>query len=208
MEKRFKNSWAKALLSVLTSITLVFTSMIYFSPFGKSDEAPYQLLKHSVVINAPVEKVFQYLGNSEHAAQWSVFVDHIIPLNTNEVADGKVGSIRRCFQQANETGMVWDEIISEVIPNKKRQLLIYNLKNFKMTADNLATEQQYEKIGEKKCRLSFTLFFKDVKPNLVDTLEMYLGAYQIKSIFAQNMVNIKRLIEQKNNSYGNSVAHS
>ena len=150
MEKRFKNSWPKALLSVLASITLIFTSMIYFSPFGKYDEASYKLLKHSVVINAPVEKVFQYLGNSANATKWSVFVDHITPLNINEVADGKMGSIRRCFVKANETGMIWDEIITEVIPNKKRQLLVYDLVNFKMTADNLATEQLYEKIGDKK----------------------------------------------------------
>lgn len=92
-------------------------------------------MKHSVEINAPAEKVYNYLGNSAHAGEWSVFVDHITPLNTDSVADGSAGSRRRCFTTAAETGATWDETITQNIPNKKREIIIYNMINFPMVAN-------------------------------------------------------------------------
>lgn len=45
-----------------------------------------------------------------------MFVDHISPLNADQVPDGHVGSTRRCFCYANEQGRMWDEMLTEVIP--------------------------------------------------------------------------------------------
>lgn len=95
--------------------------------------------------------------------------------------------------------MQWDELITEVILNQKRQLVIYNLKDFPVTAKNVATEQLYKPLGESKGNLTFTVFFKDVKPTLIEKIKMYLAAYKIKSILKQNMENIKTILETKKN---------
>jgi hypothetical protein len=115
------------------------------------------------------------------------------------VPDGIPGSRRRCFCRADEKGKQWDELITEVIPDQKRQLTIYNLKYFPVTAKNLATEQLYETFSENKCRLTFTIFFKDEKPTLIEKIKMYMAAYKIKSIFKKNMANIKRIVEEEKN---------
>ena len=203
MQKRFKTRFTGILrlagISVLGLMTL-----IYCSPYGNDEAFPYKLIKQEVEIEAPVEKVFQYLGNSDHAAEWSVFVDHISPLNNDQHPDGEVGSERRCFVQADENGMRWDELTTEVVPNRKRQLTIYNLTNFSMTADHLMTEQLYERLDNGKCKLTFTVFFEAGRASLFEKVKMYVGAYRIKAIFRDNMNNIKWLTEKIHNESNNA----
>lgn len=194
MEKKFKRLKKFSLIIGLILIFLI-VGMVVFSPYGAQKEFSYKLVKHSIEINAPVDSIFNFLGNSTNAKKWSVYVDHIIPLNTDSFPDGTPGSRRRCFCEKDETGIQWDELITEKIPNKKRQLVLYNLQGFPLTAQHLATEQLYEKAGDNKCSLTFTLFFKDVKPGPWESLKTYFAAYRIKDIYTANMNNIKRIIE-------------
>jgi len=166
-------------------LLILVSGIILFSPYGNQDKFPYKLIKQTIEIDAPVDTVFNYLGNSDNASDWSVYVDHISPLNAESYPDGVVGSTRRCFCEADETGTQWDELITEVIPNKKRQLTIYNLKGFPIDLENLATEQIYEKISDTKCSVTFTVFFKDVEPTLFDQFKIYLSGYRIKSILSR-----------------------
>ncbi|HET6992905.1 MAG TPA: SRPBCC family protein [Bacteroidia bacterium] len=180
-------------------LILLLTGIIVFSPYGSHGGFPYKLVRHTVEIDAPVDSVFKFLSNSKSASQWSVFVNHITTLNADSFPDGTVGSRRRCFCKKDGTGVQWDEKITELSPGKKRQLIIYNMKGFYMTAEHLATEQIYEKISDKKCRLTLTVFFKDAEPTLFEQMKTYLAAYKINSIFTGNMSNIKRIVEKKNN---------
>jgi hypothetical protein len=175
---------------------LLFAGVIFLSPFGNHNGFSYKLIKHSVDIDAPAKDVFNFLGNSANASKWSVFVDHINPLNNDSIPDGKTGSTRRCFCNANEKGTQWDEVITEVIPGRKRQILIYNMKEFSMSEDGLATEQLYESTVPGKTRLTFTVFYKDREPGITALLKTYIAAYRIKSIFRENMINIKNIVEQ------------
>jgi uncharacterized protein YndB with AHSA1/START domain len=169
--------------------------MIAFSPYGSHEGFPYKLVKYTVEINAPVDSVFNFLGNSKNASKWSVFVNHLTTLNADSFPDGTVGSRRRCFRSKDETGVQWDELITEKTVNQKRQLVIYNMKNFSIAADHLATEQIYEKTADNKCRLTLTVFFKNAEPSLWEKFKMYFAAYKIKSVFEGNMANIKRIVE-------------
>lgn len=187
----------KLFLYILLFFSLLIAGVIAFSPYSSHKRFSNKLIKHSIDINAPAEKVFEFLGNSGNASRWSSFVSHITVLNSNSFADGTAGSRRRCFRYKNENGMQWDELITEAIPNKKRQLSIYNLKDFSMTAHHLATEQIYESISENKCRLTFTVFFKDAKPTVWETIKIYIAAFIIKPIFKNNLSNIKRITENK-----------
>jgi hypothetical protein len=176
-------------------LLLTFSGLIIFSPYGNHDGFSYKLIVNTVAINAPVDSVFRFLGNSNNARKWSVFVDHITPLNTDSFPDGKPGSRRRCFCNADESGTRWDEVVTENVLNKKRQICCYALVDFSMSASNLATEQIYEATGNDKCKLTFTLFFKGAPPSLWGSIKTYIAAYKIKSIFSANMDNIRRISE-------------
>lgn len=182
-------------LTVCGTLIIGFATLIAISPFGNKRDFQYKLVIHSVEIDAPVDSVYRFLGNSSNAAKWSVFVDHIDPLNSAKVADGKVGCKRRCFKNANGQGLQWDEEITVAEPNKRRQLTVFNMKDFSMKAEGLATEQLYEAVSDHKTRLSFTLFYVNPKPSLADLLKTYVSAFKIKHIYKQNMANIKRIVE-------------
>lgn len=182
--------WA-IILFIVASIV-----MIVISPYGKHEGFDYKVVKTSIEINKPVEEVYRYIGNSANASKWSVYVDHISPLNTATYPDGTVGSKRRVFCNKDEKGRRWDELISENIPNKTRELELYNYHDFPMTASHLATRQLYEAISTNKTYLTFTVYFKDYKPGLIELYKMYLGSFWIKDIFERNMKNIKQNVEK------------
>lgn len=178
-------------------LTAIVTLVIVLSPYGAKPGHDYKLVRTEITIDTPPEVVFEYLGNSANASQWSTFVDHIIPTNPGQFKDGEPGSTRRCFCKPNRTGMRWDELITEVVPNQKRQLIIYDLQEFPMTADGLATEQIYRSLGPETTQLAFTLFFKDHQPTLFEKAKIYIAAYRVASIYKANMGNIKQLVEAK-----------
>ena len=181
-------------LSVVIA-ALALAAMIHFSPYGRHEGFPYRLMEHSVDIGVPADSAFRFLGNSDQARRWSVFVHHITPLNADSVPDGALGSRRRCFCRADESGRRWDETIVVVEPGVKRQLTLYGFHGFPVTARNLATEQLYKSLGPNRCRLTFTVFFMDSRPSAWEAMNMYLASYRIKKIFRGNMDNIKRLLE-------------
>ncbi len=180
----------------LKCILLIGVILFISSPYKFDSIKKKQILSTSIIINSPVEKVFNYLGNSKNAAKWSTYVDHITSLNSDFVADGIVGGKRRCFKQANEKGIQWDEEILEIQLNKRRTLSIYNPKNFPLFADGLITEQEYQKINNNKMKLTFTLFFKK-EVSWFSNFKLKMSALYIKITFDNNLENIKNNNEEK-----------
>lgn len=168
--------------------------MVVFSPYKKQDNNTYKTVAYTIQIDVPVDSVFNYLGNSKNATNWSSFVDHITPLNADQHPDGTVGAIRRCFKEPNEEGIIWDEEIIVVEKNARRKLTVYDLQGFSMTAKNLVTEQLYKKVNDHSMTLTFSLFFED-GPSFMDGLKMNFASYQIASIFEANLQNVKRICE-------------
>lgn len=174
--------------------------MIIFSPYKTHGTNQYSSVDVTVVIDVPTDSVYNYLGNSDNAIDWSSFVDHISVLNPEVTRDGTVGSIRRCFKNKNEKGIIWDEEVLEDIPNLKRRLSIYNLQGFPLQAEGLQTEQIYKSLGENKMELTFSVFFRDHEPSLMELLKMNYAAYVIRNIFEANLENIKELTENQMHS--------
>jgi hypothetical protein len=195
MEKKSKSRISKWLLWVLLAILALLVILPFISPYKKSENDTFKKIAFTVEIEAPVSQVFAYLGNSDNASEWSVFVDHIISLNADEVKDGSVGSFRRCFKNADKTGIQWDEEIIEVVPDKGRKLTIFNMQHFPMKAENIITEQIYEPLPGNQCKLTFSLYFKEGKASALDDYKMHLASFQVAGIFKENMENIKRLNE-------------
>lgn len=178
----------------ITFIVIAILLMVIFSPYKKYGNNAYKTVEYTIEIDTPVDSVFNYLGNSKNATNWSSFVDHITPLNADQHTDGTVGAIRRCYKEENEEGIIWDEEIIAVDKNERRKLTVYDLQGFSLSANNLVTEQLYKKVSENSMTLTFSLFF-DKSPSILDRLKMDFASYQIKSIFEANLENIKRICE-------------
>ncbi len=186
MKKKKISLWIIA--GLFASIAL----LILLSPLRMSEYYDQPAIVVSVDIDATPECVFNYLGDSDNAARWSTFVDHIT-LTSAPGTDGQIGSTRRCFVDADESSTQWDEEIIEVIPNTKRTLSIFNLVDFSMTMDGLLTDQLYEETGDGKTRLSLTLYNVESDLGLWDSFKFHLASYRIASIFEGNLENIKLL---------------
>lgn len=193
MKKRLLKTGLYTLLILIFGII----GTVIFSPYSKKDGNAIRTVEKTVLIHAPTPFVFRYLGNSENAGDWSTYIDHITPLNTTEVTDGEIGSIRRCYKNADETGIVWDEKILTVIPNKKRVLSVYNRQGFALDSKDMETAQLYEALDSKTTSLTFSLYFKDGKAGWWDQLKMHFASYKISAVFEANLEQIKQLVEQK-----------
>ena len=185
-------------LSLLGIVFIAIFLMVLFSPYGNQEGRDGKLVESKILINAPVEQIFAYLGDSDNASEWSVFVDHISPLNSHEVSDGSPGSIRRCFVKKDEKRKSWDEEVLAVDLNKRRLLSCYNYREFVLTAGILNTEQLYEETKDGHCLLSLTLFFPQEKTSFLKHLKMYYAAYQVSYLFEENLKNIKKFNEDGN----------
>ena len=181
---------------VLTGVTIFgVLALIYVllspyqSQFGRNSWA----IVESVEIEAPAEKLYAYLGNSANAADWSSYVIHIEPLNSDSFADGTKNSRRRCYYKKDEN-RTWDEVIDTIAENRYRRLHIYNLQNFPMQSEHLLTEQIYITDGVVT-KLSLTLFL-DPEASFTDYVKMQAAAYIVTSIFEANLQKIKNINER------------
>jgi hypothetical protein len=176
------------------TILLIVVITILFSPYGRKDRESQKIIKESIIINATSEEVYNYLGNSDNAEDWSVYVDHITSINSETHKDGEIGSVRRCFKSKDETGTCWDEEILITEKNKRRRLSIFNMHEFGVATDILVTEQLYLQKGDK-CEVFLTLFYLPGKANWYDELKLYFSAYKVTDLFKGNLKGIKAMIE-------------
>ena len=165
------------------------------SPYRSHEGFPSRLIREAVEVAAPCERVHAYLGDSDNARDWSVYVDHITPLNADRVPDGARGSVRRSFKLADESGMRWDEYF-ELVEPLRRRLTVYNVRGAPAPSGELLTEQIYEPLDDEGCRVSFTLFLRE-DPSLADAVLMRIGAWDVARIFRANLGNVKRLLEAR-----------
>ncbi len=177
-------------------IALGVIVLIFASPY-KYHSDKFRTVEASIEIKAPVDSVFAYMANSDYASEWSSFVDHITPLNSNEVVDGEKYSIRRVFVSKDEKDARWDEKIVEVVPNKMRSLKIYKIRGLGMSAEGLQTEQRYQELKDGRTRLSLVLYYQEEYRGWWNGFKMRLASFEIRGIFERNLENIKREIEQR-----------
>lgn len=188
MESKVTSTLRHVFLAVLLLFLLLSFAAYKFSPYN-------QKILSSVDIEMPSEMAYDYLGDSDNAKDWSVFVAFIETINSAVIPDGQVGSKRICYTKEDHTGFNWEEEILEVRENEYRKISCYNFENFSLNAPYLTTEQIYRST-DQGCKVMFTLDFMH-EPNFIDLLKMKFAAYRIKSIFDQNLTNIKEEVLKK-----------
>jgi len=149
----------------------------------------------SIVIEAPVEAVWAYMGDSSKAREWSVFFHHITPLPGTP--DGEVGAVRRCFRNADEEGKRWDEVLAGVEPLRRRYVVAHAVQGFRPRPINRETWhvwQVYEPLGPDRTRL--TLRSAPRSRGVAGRTLGWLTARRTRRIYRENLANIKAAIEQ------------
>jgi len=153
-------------------------------------------------IQAPLEDVWTYAGDSLRATEWSVYFDHISPLPESPVSDGQIGALRRCFRRAVETGPMWDEEVVALVPMRYREIRTYQLQNFRWPVQIAATRteyrvgQHYESLGPEHSRLTFSTDLIRPRGPLAQAA-FSLFSRDVKRIFHLNLDNIRAAIEAK-----------
>ena len=147
--------------------------------------------KESVVINAPLESVWAYVGNSENAKEWSVYFSHIKPIAGQ---DGQVGGIRRCFRRSDETKNRWDEKTLELKPMTYRKIHTYALHGFPDESFNSAEFHVHQRFEESADKKSVTLSFGSelLKPH--DPISFFRFLWhsgEVSRVISLNLQNIK-----------------
>lgn len=181
----------KTVYILLFVIFLIAMVIQFFSPTSINSQGEFKVYK-TININKPITTVYEYMGNSENAKIWSVYVDHIDLLSGE---DGKVGCKRRCFKDSSEKGIQWDEEILEIIPNKKRVLSIYNGKHFPVYSEHLITEQLYTG-DDNNCELSLILTLKG-NQSFWENFKFKFASFVVKNVFKNNLNNIKKDLEKR-----------
>jgi hypothetical protein len=191
MIKYFRNS--------VVGVLLVLSLVLWFSPFAKNHDHGEWEMENSIIIHENMDSVYAYLSNSSNASNWSSYVHHITPLNADSLADGTLGSVRRCFKNENEKGIVWDEEITRIQkgPLIYRELSIFKMQNFPIQTTHLVTRQQYEKLDSNKMKLTFGLYKLIDSSDMADIIKLKSSGYYISSIFKNNLTNIKSQIENR-----------
>lgn len=204
--------------SIFLGFFLSLLSLSQVSAYSK----PSFITKHSVIINASFDEVWDYTTDDRNARDWSVYFYKIVGCPTADCPDNLYkeptdpGYIRRCYKYENEQGIYWDEKTINVIHLNnivKRQILAFNFYginawNFTNKGEALV-EHTYEKISDNRTRLTFsTGLIKrselTSRPSRLqylfwDLLIKNSVSKRTKSYFRQNLENIKANIEAKSN---------
>jgi hypothetical protein len=188
----------KHIRNIAIGLVLALALAIGFSPFSKNYDNGEWEMEVSIAIDANTDSVYTYLSNSANASVWSSYIHHITPLNSDSILDGETGSVRRCFKNENEEGIVWDEKILQIqkSPTFYRELSVYNLHNFALQTDNLVTRQIYKELNKNETQLTFGLYKTVDYINIIDVLKMKLSGHYISYLFNKNLANIKSEIEK------------
>ncbi len=184
----------KKLLLIILILFAVIAALVFFSPYKNHPNRGYAIIK-TIEIEATQEELYNYLGNSDNAADWSSYVSYIETLNEPEFKDGEKGSTRRCFKKDDES-ITWDERIELAYPYSYRRLSIYNMQGFALESDALLTEQLYDGIDSATTRLSLTLYIDPDKGTWTDHLKLYIASYKVGSVFEANLERIKKINEE------------
>jgi Polyketide cyclase / dehydrase and lipid transport len=156
------------------------------------------VVAESVVIEAPCEDAWTYIGNSSNARQWSVFFSHITPL-AGTPPDGTVGAVRRCFRRPDEAGITWDEELVEVVPLERRTIHVFNLRGFRApraVGTEFVTTQTYERLDPRQTRVTFSCWL-DRPKDAIQRVIFWKSHWETARIFRVNLENIKAAVEHR-----------
>jgi hypothetical protein len=152
----------------------------------------------TVVIDAPIDEVWKYTGDSSQAAKWSTFFDHITPMPG--IPEGQVGALRRCYRRPDNSGLNWDERTVAVQAPTRRELRTFNIQRSPipgMDGYEFEVVHTLRALGPNQTELTFssTVAKWDFRWSAIKKL--IFGGVEAAKIVQDNVENIKVLIEAR-----------
>jgi hypothetical protein len=153
-----------------------------------------------VDIDAAAPAVWAFVSDSARASLWSVYFHHIAPLPESPVPDGRVGSLRRCYRRADASGVVWDEEVVAIVPERYREIRSFRLRGFRAAMQPAARLTEYrvaqhvEPLGPARTRLTFSTSL--LRPDLrLARWTFGFFARDVVRVFRLNLENIRAAVE-------------
>jgi hypothetical protein len=146
-----------------------------------------------------VTDVWDYVGDSGNAAEWSVYFHHISPLSHGS-SDGTLGSVRRCYRMPDQTGVTWDEEVVRLTPLRERRIRVYNIAGGKLgrfaSGVELWVVQRYDQAEQgRRCTLTFSTGI-DESHGLLHRVLFRIASREVARIFRANLQNIAAAVER------------
>lgn len=117
-------------------------------------------MSHTVSIAAPIKKTWDYGSDSTRAKEWSVYFDHITPIEGDgRPKDGTIGSFRICYRNEDESGPCWSETTEAATALEHREIRTFELENFPFgfvaKYSEFEVHQDYISVDENSSKLRF-----------------------------------------------------
>lgn len=171
-----------------------------------------------IIINSPIEEVWEFLSHDEYARHWSIFFYSIemcpisdCPVNTDKL-NSDIGYIRRSYRNKNKEGLFWDEETLSKSMNEKyfyKSIRAFNFHGYGSLGNKAEhlVEQILIKIDKSKTKLifrsslidkvQFSTKISSAEYFLIDSFFTYISQPRTSSMFTKNLFNIKEWIEKK-----------
>lgn len=198
---------------------LILFSLLSFASYA-SFSMPKNVAKASIIINAPIEDVWDYTNDDRNARKWSVYFYKITACPQDECPEnitkraGDVGYVRRCFKYEDETRKYWDEKTIFVEKGEKKWVRTIVASNFfGVKAMGFHKKGQalvkniFERVGKNKTKLTFItgLIKRSENTSSPNRIQYAFWKFVTKNstikrtrkYFYMNLVNIKKSIEDK-----------
>lgn len=224
---------------LLTTLFLVLTHVekgITADPyFGIELKFSNESIEASVIIDASIDEVWNFVSDDANAAYWSVFFAKIVPCPTTECPKNKtlsstdIGFIRRVLRNGDEKGLFWDEEITIVEKDTDfyyKRIRAHNFYGYLgetyQKSWEIKVEQEYVALSSHRTKLIFRAtpfkyedITKNTNKNPDDDVSMLKyrswkflfkkSSNRTREIFKKNLENIKHNIE---NGISNHPIHS
>lgn len=157
----------------LYATVFIFLGVSVIATTASCDPNNIKVAEASVIINAPIDKVWKFNSVNDHAKHWSVFFAKIVSCPEAECPVNKAfgpkeeGHIRRAYRNDNENGLFWDEETVEIKKTVKggkpfyyKHIRSHNFhgylsKSYQKSWE-MKVEQKYTALSKNKTKLTFS----------------------------------------------------
>ncbi len=196
---QFKLTFKNLLQWIAVSSFIILAGLILFirfSPYQVENGTTQKAIKNEVIINCPVETAFDYMSSDDNMKNKLEYLDHTKTIKSAS-KDNSYGKITRFFCNSDEKGQCYDGMVIGSVQNKKRKIKLYNFVEFPLSFDEITNEQNFKKLTNSSCKLTFKLLYQHKNIGVWNEIKAQLSSYRVKNIISKELKNIKFELEKQ-----------
>lgn len=183
---------------LLILIGLIFFLLIQYSHYTFDKKMRKYVIEESILIHAPIEKVFQYTGSPVNLNVCLSYAEKIKVLDSAGKHPDNIGTLKRYYCHFDEQNEFWDCKTKDLIRNKKRVFEVFNITGLPLHTHRLCFEHQFEKVGHEQTRVRLVMYYPQNDPGKMEIFKAHLASYRINAMFRETLNKIKINLETIN----------